>query len=169
MDFDTFIILLVLVGGVIAVIAYMNRKRVFEVIENSWIFDESGGMRDQLESAILDELQKKQYPKKVNIRTMSSGGFFLGSSDRCVVVDLGKESEIVVMNTSVGSYLYVKLRAQVLVQSAHMSNVFYKLQAEALYEAAKESIESAFNQLHLKQADSGYKAVRRESTCQLGG
>ena len=169
MDFETFIMLVIIVAIVLIVLAYIFRKRMFDVLEDSWIFDECGEMRDQLESAILAELQKKQYPLKVNIQTVKSGGIFLGSRDQCIVVDLGKESQIVVLITSVGFYLYVKLRAQVLIQPAQFLNVFYKLQAEAVYEAAKASIESAFKQLHLKQADSGYKAVRRESTCQLGG
>ena len=158
-----------LFAGIIIAIMHIFRKRSFDVVEDSWIFDECGEMRDQLESAILSVLQYKQYPLKVNIQTVKSGGIFLGSKDQCIVVDLGKESQIVVLITSVGSYLYVKMRAQVLIQLAQFDNVFYKLQAEAVYEAAKASIESAFNQLHLKQADSGYTAVRRESTCQLGG
>lgn len=34
------------------------------VDSKSYLFDGSGGMRDQLEQAILNELEKKKYPLK---------------------------------------------------------------------------------------------------------
>lgn len=34
---------------------------------DSYIFDGAGGMRDQLEQAILNELEQKKYPLKASI------------------------------------------------------------------------------------------------------
>ena len=40
---------------------------------DSYIFDGAGGMRDQLEQAILNELEQKKYPLKASIQTVKSG------------------------------------------------------------------------------------------------
>lgn len=37
------------------------------VDSKSYLFDGSGGMRDQLEQAILNELEKKKYPLKTKL------------------------------------------------------------------------------------------------------
>ena len=42
----------------------------FTGISESYIFDEAGGMRDQLEQTILNELQSKKYPLKATISTI---------------------------------------------------------------------------------------------------
>ena len=39
----------------------------------SYIFENAGGMRDQLEQTILNELQEKRYPLKATISTLKSG------------------------------------------------------------------------------------------------
>lgn len=47
------------------------------VDSRSYLFDGSGGMRDQLEQTILNELEKKKYPLKTKIETVKSGSFFM--------------------------------------------------------------------------------------------
>mgnify|MGYP000780784256 CR=1 FL=1 len=44
------------------------------VDSKSYLFDGSGGMRDQLEQAILNELEKKKYPLKTKLANVKSGG-----------------------------------------------------------------------------------------------
>lgn len=63
----------------------------FTGISESYIFDEAGGMGEQLEQTILQELQMKKYPLKATIATIkASGGGLLGalgaSKERCVVI-----------------------------------------------------------------------------------
>lgn len=47
------------------------------VDSKSYLFDGSGGMRDQLEQAILNELEKKKYPLKTKLANVKSGGVIL--------------------------------------------------------------------------------------------
>ena len=78
---------------------------------DSYIFEDAGGKRDQLEQAILNELQAKQYPLKATIQTLKGGKGLMGAvfaaKEQCVVVDVDSEAKIAISNTSVGSYLYV--------------------------------------------------------------
>ena len=79
---------------------------------DSYIFEDAGGKRDQLEQAILNELQAKQYPLKATIQTLKGGKGLMGAvfaaKEQCVVVDVDSEAKIAISNTSVGSYLYVE-------------------------------------------------------------
>ena len=63
---------------------------------DSYIFEDAGGKRDQLEQAILNELQAKQYPLKANIQTLKGGKGLMGAvfaaKEQCVVVDVDSEA-----------------------------------------------------------------------------
>lgn len=129
----------------------------------SWIFDGCGGMRDQLEQTILQCLQEKEYPLKVKIETVKSGGIF-GSKDQCVVIETGKATRIAISNTTVGKYLYVGtyLLERVPINNASVNvdvveDIFVMQQKDAVYAAAIEAAEYAFATLGLKQCNSGYK------------
>jgi hypothetical protein len=144
-------------------------KSKFTGVSWSYIFDGAGGMRDQLEQTMLSELQAKQYPLKANIQTVKAGGMFFGTKEQCVSIEVDKEAQIVISNTSVGSYLYVELYLMVQEKSALFAafsaltdNVFKQQKRNAVYAAAKEVVESAFAKLGLKQSNSGYKGDKRE-------
>lgn len=79
------------------------------VDSKSYLFDGSGGMRDQLEQAILNELEKKKYPLKTKLANVKSGGVIFGTKEQCVVIDCGGNTRIVIANTTVGTYLYVQI------------------------------------------------------------
>lgn len=134
------------------------------VNSKSYIFEEAGHMRDQLEQTILNELSEKQYPLKTTIDTVKSGGIFFGSKEQCVVIDLGKGTRIVIANTTVGTYLYVKVYLLIPFvgnQAAvvePINDIFKMQQRDALYAAAITATESAFEKLNLKQHNSGYKS-----------
>ena len=148
----------------------------FTGISESYIFDEAGGMRDQLEQTILQELQSKKYPLKATISTIkASGGGILGalgaSKDQCVVIQIDKEAQIAISNTTVGTYLYVEVYLMIQEKtglfaglSAMMDNVFKQQKRNAYFEAAKAATESAFRILNLKQTNSGYKSNSRTVT-----
>ena len=144
---------------------------------DSYIFEDAGGKRDQLEQAILNELQAKQYPLKATIQTLKGGKGLMGAvfaaKEQCVVVDVDSEAKIAISNTSVGSYLYVE--TYLLIQEkifstmafdAAIGNVFKQLNRYAFYTAAKQATESAFGQLGLKLANSGYKSTQMSITDQ---
>lgn len=80
---------------------------------DSYIFEDAGGKRDQLEQAILSELQAKQYPLKATIQTLKGGKGLMGAvfaaKEQCVVVDVDSEAKIAISNTTVGTYLYVEV------------------------------------------------------------
>ena len=148
----------------------------FTGISESYIFDEAGGMRDQLEQTILQELQSKKYPLKATISTIkASGGGILGalgaSKEQCVVIQIDKEAQIAISNTTVGTYLYVEVYLMIQEKtglfaglSAMMDNVFKQQKRKAYFEAAKAATESAFRILNLKQTNSGYKSNSRTVT-----
>ena len=148
----------------------------FTGISESYIFDEAGGMRDQLEQTILQELQSKKYPLKATISTIkASGGGILGalgaSKEQCVVIQIDKEAQIAISNTTVGTYLYVEVYLMIQEKtglfagpSAMMDNVFKQQKRNAYFEAAKAATESAFRILNLKQTNSGYKSNSRTVT-----
>lgn len=139
---------------------------------DSYIFEDAGGKRDQLEQAILNELQAKQYPLKANIQTLKGGKGLMGAvfaaKEQCVVVDVDSEAKIAISNTTVGTYLYVEVYLMiqekifsVMAFDAAIGNVFKEQKRNAYYAAAKEATESAFGKLGLKLANSGYKSTQR--------
>ena len=145
-------------------------KTQFTGISYSYIFDGAGGMRDQLEQTILSELEVKQYPLKSTIKQIKAGGFFFGTKEQCVVIEIDKEAQIAISNTTVGTYLYVELYLMVQQKlalfsafSALTDNIFKEQKRNAVFEAAKESAESAFAKLGLKQSNSGYKSAKKET------
>lgn len=145
----------------------------FTGISDSYIFDEAGGMRDQLEQTILNELQQKKYPLKATISTIKAGnglaGALFGTKEQCVVVQVDDEAQIVISNTTVGTYLYVEVylviqeKINIFANFAALTdNVFKQQKRNAYYVSAKAATESAFAKLNLKQCNSGYKSNRRE-------
>ncbi len=139
-----------------------TKERVVQ--SQRWIFDGSGGMRDQLEQSILQNLQAKKYPLRATIENVKSGGIF-GSKDQCVVIDTGNKTRIAIANTTVGTYLYVGvyLLAPYLVTNGAptvvepIDDFFAMQQRDAVYAAAIEATECAFAALGLKQSNNGYK------------
>ena len=145
-------------------------KMQFTGFSYSYIFDGAGGMRDQLEQTILKELETKQYPLKATIKQIKAGGMFFGTKEQCVVIEVDKEAQITISNTSVGTYLYVEVYLMVQEKnalfaalSALTDNLFKQQKRNAVYEAAKEATESAFGKLGLKQSNSGYKSEKKET------
>lgn len=148
----------------------------FTGTSESYIFDEAGGMRDQLEQTILTELQSKKYPLKATISTIkASGGGLLGalgaSKEQCVVIQVDNEAQIAISNTTVGTYLYVEVYLMIQEKyglfaglSAMMDNAFKQQKRNAYFVAAKAATESAFAKLNLKQTNSGYKSNSRTVT-----
>ena len=146
-------------------------KTKFTGISYSYIFDGAGGMRDQLEQAILYELQSKQYPLKCMIQQIKAGGMFFGTKEQCVVIEVDKEAQIAISNTTVGTYLYVEVYLMVQEKwalfaaiSAMTDNIFKQQKRNAVFVAAKEAAETAFARLGLKQSNSGYKGDKRETS-----
>ena len=151
-------------------------KTKFTGISECYIFDEAGGKRDQLEQAILQEFQAKKYPLQATITTIkANGGGLLGAlgatREQCVVVKIDSEAQIAISNTTVGSYLYVEVYLMVQEKlsifaglAAMMDNAFKQQKRNAYFVAAKAAAESAFNQLQLKQSNSGYKSSTRTVT-----
>ena len=148
----------------------------FTGFSESYIFDDAGNKREQLEQTILTELQSKKYPLKSTISTIkaSGGGLFgaLGASkEQCVVIQIDSESQIAISNTSVGTYLYVEIYLMIQEKSglfaglsAMMDNAFKQQKRNAYFAAAKSATESAFNVMQLKQINSGYKSSSRTIT-----
>ena len=135
----------------------------------SFIFDGAGGKRDLLEQTIISELQAKQYPLKATVKDVKVGGMFFGSKEQCVIIEVDKDAQIVISNTTVGTYLYVELYLMVQEKSGFFAalaaltdNIFKQQKRNAVFTAALASAGSAFAKLELKQADSGYKPERRE-------
>jgi hypothetical protein len=143
----------------------------FTGVSYSYIFDGAGGMRDQLEQTTLVELETKKYPLKATIKQVKAGGMFFGTKEQCVVIEVDKEAQITISNTTVGDYLYVEIYLMVQEKnslfaaiSALADNVFKQQKRNAVLVAAKEATESAFAKLGLKQSNSGYKGARKETT-----
>ena len=146
----------------------------FTGISDSYIFDNAGGMRDQLEQTILNELNSKKYPLKATISTIKAGkglaGALFGTKEQCVVVQVDNEAQIAISNTTVGTYLYVEVYLMVQEKiglfaslAAMTDNVFKQQKRNAFYASAKAATESAFAALGLKQCNSGYKSTQRET------
>lgn len=154
-------------------------KTEFTGVSNSYIFEDAGGMRDQLEQTILNELQTKKYPLKASITTLKSGkglaGALFGSKEQCVVITVDDEAQIAISNTTVGTYLYVEVYLMVQQKiisfaaiSAAIGDIFKMQYRNAVYSAAIEATESAFAKLGLKQCNSGYKSVKKETKSENG-
>jgi len=146
-------------------------KQKFTGISTSYIFDGAGGMRDQLEQTILQELQVKQYPLQASIQQVKAGGMLFGTKEQCVVIQIDNEAQIAISNTTVGTYLYVEIYLMVqekhslsLALSALTGNIFKQQKRNAVYTAAKAAAESSFARLGLIQSNSGYKGDKREIT-----
>jgi len=146
-------------------------KTRFTGVSCSYIFDGAGGMRDQLEQTILSELQVKRYPLRAVIKQIKAGGMFFGTKEQCVVIEVDNEAQIAISNTTVGTYLYVELYLMVQQKNALFSvisaltdNVFKEQKRNAVFAACREATESAFARLGLKQANSGYRADKRETS-----
>lgn len=138
------------------------------VSSNSYIFDGAGGMRDQLEQTIMQELEAKEYPLKVAIENVKSGGFW-GTKEQCVTIEVSPKSSrrVVIANTTVGSYLYVNIyhlrrvlntKDQVGLPEV-ITDIFAHQRTQAAYAAAVAATESAFAKLELKQINSGYRPL----------
>lgn len=149
-------------------------KSEFTGRSTSYIFENAGGMRDQLEQTILNKLQEKKYPLKATISTLKSGkgiaGALFGSKEQCVVIAIDDEAQIAISNTTVGTYLYVEVYLMVQIKlisfsalSAAIGDVFKIQYRNAVYAAAIAATESAFAELGLKQCNSGYKPTQSES------
>lgn len=154
-------------------------KTEFTGVSNSYIFDDAGGMRDQLEQTILNELQVKKYPLKASITTLKSGkglaGAIFGSKEQCVVINVDDEAQIAISNTTVGTYLYVEVYLMVQQKiisfaalSAAIGDIFKMQYRNAVYAAAIEATESAFAKLNLKQSNSGYTSIKKETKSENG-
>lgn len=148
--------------------AFLQNALTTELIvnSNSYIFDGAGGMRDQLEQTIMQELDNKKYPLKVAIENVKSGGFF-GTKEQCVTVEVAQGHRVVIANTTVGSYLYVNiyhlrrvLNTQNQINLANIiTDIFAHQRTQAAYAAAVAASESAFTKLELKQINSGYRPL----------
>lgn len=137
------------------------------VVDNrSYIFDEAGGMRDQLEQTILNELETKKYPFPTTIQNVKSGGMFFGSKEQCVTIEVVKGKRVVIANTTVGTYLYVCIYLlhrvpndpKLILPANTITDIFETQKERAAYAAAVEAAESAFKKLALKQCNSGYRS-----------
>jgi len=145
-------------------------KQQFTGVSYSYIFDGAGGTRDQLEQTILSEMEAKEYPLKRTIKEIKAGGMFFGTKEQCVVIEIDKEAQIAISNTTVGTYLYVELYLMVQQKSALFAafsaltdNIFKEQKRNAVFAAAREATESAFAKLGLKQSNSGYKGSMKET------
>ena len=149
-------------------------KMQFRSKGTNYIFDGAGGMSDQLEQAILAELQAHQYPLRAMIQQVKAGGLLFGTKEQCVVIQVDRDSQIVISNTTVGTYLYVEVHMMTKEKSllslalpnisAYTDNIFKEQKRNAVYRAAKETMEIAFARLRLVQANSGYTSSEKEVT-----
>ena len=58
----------------------------------SYIFEGCGGVRDQLEQTILNELRAADYPLSATVKRVKAGkglvGALVGTKEQCVVIDV---------------------------------------------------------------------------------
>ena len=146
-------------------------KANFTGVSESYIFENAGDKRDQLEQCILNQLEKKSYPLKATIQTLKGGSGLLGAvfatKKQCVVIDVDDEAKIAIYNTKVGSYLYVEIYLLVLEKmfsvaafDAAIGNVFEQQRRRAYYAAARSATEDAFGELNLKLVNTGYQSTK---------
>jgi len=144
-------------------------KMKFTGVSYSYVFDGAGGMRDQLEQTLISELEAKKYPLKAEIKQVKAGGLLFGTKEQCVVIQTDKEAQIIISNTTVGTYLYVELYLMIQEKnvlfaalSAIADNVFKQQKRNAVFMAAKEASESSFSKLGLKQSSNNFKSEKNE-------
>lgn len=65
-----------------------------------YIFEGAGNKRDELEQAILNELEISQHPFRAQIQTLKSGGLF-GTKAQCVAIDIQSGNRIAITATTV--------------------------------------------------------------------
>jgi len=155
-------------------------KRTFTGDRVSYIFDGAGGMRDQLEQIILSEMDVKEYPLKRRLEEIKTGGMLFGTKEKCIAVDTDKNHQIIIANTTVGTYLYVALYvavkkkfilirilltlvAIIKVLLGAKPDLFAEHRRNAALATAIAIAESAFKKLELKQCSSGYSGDRVEA------
>lgn len=149
--------------------AFLKDTLTTELIvdSSSYIFDGAGGMRDQLEQTVMQELELKEYPFEVSIENVKSGGFF-GTKEQCITVKITPGGHrVVIANTTVGSYLYVNIYHLVRVLNTQnqinlantITDIFAHQRTQAAYAAAVAASKSAFAKLELKQINSGYRSL----------
>ena len=149
-------------------------KGHFSSYSESYIFEGAGGSRDALEQTILKELEVTKYPLKAQITTIKAGsgisGALFGSKEQCITIDIDKDSQIVISNTTVGTYLYVEIYLMFQEKSSIMNAIsqmlddtFRQQKRRAYYRAAISATESAFFKLGLKQQNYGYKSLSNSS------
>jgi len=153
----------------------MAKKKIFTGDRHTFIFDDAGSMRDQLEQTILSEMEKKQYPFKVNLEKIKTGGTLFGTKEECIVVSVDKEWQVVISNTTVGTYLYVVLYVAIkpkfiLIAIIHAIialfkrllgakyDIFKEQKRDAAFATAVEISKAAFSKLGLKQSKTGYSS-----------
>ena len=95
-------------------------------------------------------------------------GALLATKEQCVVIDGGKTFEIIVANTTVGTYLYVEVYLNLKMglfgaKSMTSMDVFENMKRSAYYSAAQDAVESAFAKLQLKQINHGYTSIKKET------
>lgn len=143
--------------GVFSEVVKEGISKELLVSSKSYIFDGAGGMRDELEKQILEEIKEKQYPYKFAIEEVASGGYF-GSKEQCIVVDLHAGNRIVISNTTIGTYLYVSIyHLNRVLNTSNMTptvniitDIFAHQTIMAAYAAAVAIAESAFRKLEIK-------------------
>lgn len=168
MEAVIFVGVVCVVGMVCAIIALFAKQECI-LSSISYIFDEAGDMRDQLEQAILNELQVKQYPLQARVVSMKAAH----TTETCVAVDLGHHYRVLISNTKVGTYLYVEVYMTRSFSGANLNkrnqelanlDIFEQQRRAAVYAAAVEASESAFAKLSLKQNNYGYKSTTKENS-----
>jgi hypothetical protein len=151
----------------------MAKKKIFTGERRTFLFDDAGSLRDQLEQTILSEMEKKQYPFKVNLEKIKTGGTLFGTKEECIVVSVDKDWQIVISNTTVGTYLYVVLYVAIKPKFILLAiinlfvqlfkrilgakyDIFKQQKRDAAFATATEISKIAFNKLGLKQSKTGY-------------
>jgi hypothetical protein len=98
---------------------------------------------------------------KSTIKEIKAGGLIFKTKEQCVVIEIDRDEQIIIANTTVGTYLYVE--AYLTSGTAPMFDNIFKIQkSNAFFYAAKQAMESAFAKLGLKQAESGYAGDKSE-------
>lgn len=144
------------------------------VESTAYTFEGVGGMRDQLEQTILQQLQSDNYPLPATVKNVKGGrglmGAIAGSKEQCVVIDVADRFTLNIACTTVGNYLYVGvyLMTTSLLDGANVAggnkawaasigDVFKLQKLNSYYSVALAVTEKSFKILGLKQANSGYK------------
>lgn len=145
------------------------------VESTAYTFEGAGGMRDQLEQTILQQLQSDNYPLPATVKNVKGGrgvlGAIAGSKEQCVVIDVADRFTLNIACTTVGNYLYVGVYLMTTSSilsganvaggnkawAATIGDVFQLQKLNSYYSVALAITEKSFVKLGLKQANSGYK------------